>query len=111
MGNLGKLNNLNFKILFTLILEALRLNDKTNVLYALSISNPALLYQYNFSDSFIVYKENHPNVFYDSMKFFDEINGIAIGDPTDGNCLSILLTNDGGDSWKKSFLPTNSKSS
>jgi len=69
--------------------------------YALSISNPALLYQYNFSDSFIVYKENHPNVFYDSMKFFDEINGIAIGDPTDGNCLSILLTNDGGNTWKK----------
>lgn len=49
--------------------RSIALNDKTNVLYALSISNPALLYQYNFSDSFIVYKENHPNVFYDSMKF------------------------------------------
>jgi len=81
--------------------RSIALNDKTNVVYALSISNPALLYQYNFSDSFIVYKENHPNVFYDSMNFFDEINGIAIGDPTDGNCLSILLTNDGGNSWKK----------
>ena len=81
--------------------RSIALNDKTNVVYASSISNPALLYQYNFSDSFIVYKENHPNVFYDSMKFFDEINGIAIGDPTDGNCLSILLTNDGGNTWKK----------
>jgi photosystem II stability/assembly factor-like uncharacterized protein len=81
--------------------RSIAFNDKTNVVYALSISNPALLYQYNFSVSFIVYKENHPNVFYDSMKFFDEINGIAIGDPTDGNCLSILLTNDGGNTWKK----------
>jgi len=76
-------------------------NVNTNLVYALSIANPALLYQYNFSDSFIVYEENHPKVFYDSMKFFDEKNGIAMGDPTDGNCLSIILTNDGGNTWNK----------
>ena len=57
-------------------------NVNTNLVYALSIANPALLYQYNFSDSFIVYEEKHPKVFYDSMKFFDEKNGIAMGDPT-----------------------------
>ena len=76
-------------------------NVNTNLVYALSIANPALLYQYNFSDSFIVYEENHPKVFYDSMKFFDEKNGIAMGDPTDRNCLSIILTNDGGNTWNK----------
>ena len=42
----------------------------------------------------------HEKVFYDSMKFFDELNGIAIGDPTD-ECLSVLITRDGGKSWGK----------
>ncbi len=76
-------------------------NVNTNLFYALSIANPALLFQYNFSETSIVYKEIHPNVFYDSMKFFDEVNGIAMGDPTDGDCLSIILTNDGGNTWNK----------
>jgi len=76
-------------------------NVNTNLVYALSIANPALLYQYNFSDTHIVYVEKHPKVFYDSMKFFDAKHGIAMGDPTDGNCLSIILTNDGGNTWNK----------
>jgi photosystem II stability/assembly factor-like uncharacterized protein len=76
-------------------------NVNTNLVYALSIANPALLYQYNFSDTHIVYEEKHPKVFYDSMKFFDAKHGIAMGDPTDGNCLSIILTNDGGNTWNK----------
>lgn len=75
-------------------------NFRKNSIYALSVANPALLYQYNFSDTFIIYKEEHEKVFYDSMKFFDESNGIAMGDPTE-DCLSIILTNDGGNSWDK----------
>ena len=34
------------------------------------------------------------------MKFFDDLNGIAMGDPTN-NCLSILITRDGGNTWGK----------
>ena len=34
------------------------------------------------------------------MAFFDDKNGIAIGDPT-STCISIILTHDGGDTWKK----------
>lgn len=71
-----------------------------NSVYALSIGNPALLYQFKKKTPKIVYKEIHENVFYDSMKFFDDLNGIAIGDPID-NCLSVLITKDGGNSWKK----------
>ena len=49
----------------------------------------------------MAYKEEHEKVFYDSMKFFnDGVHGIAVGDPTD-NCPSIILTNNGGDSWTK----------
>ena len=68
--------------------------------FALNVGNPALLYKYQNNKIEIVYKEAHEKVFYDCMKFFDELNGIAIGDPTD-NCLSILITRDGGESWGK----------
>ncbi|MEQ6124008.1 oxidoreductase [Pseudotenacibaculum sp. MALMAid0570] len=71
-----------------------------SILYALSIGNPALLYQVNSGNPKIVYKEEHEKVFYDSMKFFDELNGIAMGDPTE-DCLSIILTSDGGKTWRK----------
>ena len=42
------------------------------------------------------------------MQFWDDENGIAVGDPT-ANCMSIVLTKDGGDSWKKiacEYLPS-----
>lgn len=65
-------------------------------IFTLSIGNPALLHK-NFE---LVYAEHHPNVFYDSMHFWDTRDGIAMGDPTD-NCLSILITRDGGNHWRK----------
>jgi photosystem II stability/assembly factor-like uncharacterized protein len=68
--------------------------------YVLNIGNPALLYQYKNNTINIVYKEENEKIFYDSMKFFDELNGIAMGDPTE-NCLSILITRDGGNTWGK----------
>ena len=70
--------------------------------YAMSIGSPALLY--NLSRDTLVYKEEHKKAFYDSMKFFDKRNGIAMGDPTE-DCLSIILTNDGGYTWSK--IPCN----
>lgn len=74
-------------------------------IFILNIENPAILYKINaFSPKIgkpeIVYQENHESVFYDSMTFFNRQNGIAMGDPTE-SCLSIVLTNDGGNSWHK----------
>ena len=71
-----------------------------NAVFALSIGNPALLYKYQDNQLKIVYKEENDNVFYDSMCFFDDLNGIAMGDPTE-NCLSIIITRDGGNTWNK----------
>lgn len=71
-----------------------------NTIFALNIGNPALLYKYENDQINIVYKEEHTKVFYDCIKFFNIMNGIAIGDPTE-ECLSILITRDGGNSWKK----------
>lgn len=67
-----------------------------NDVFAISIADPALL----FKNGKIVYKESHPNVFYDSMEFWNDEEGIAVGDFTD-NCISILITRNGGNSWKK----------
>lgn len=68
--------------------------------FVLSVGNPALLYKLKDGEPKLVYKEEHQKVFYDAIAFFDEKYGIAMGDPTE-NCLSIILTEDGGDNWKK----------
>lgn len=65
-------------------------------IFGLSITSPSLL----FKDGKLVYQENHPNAFYDSMDFWNDQEGIAIGDPTD-DCMSIIITRDGGNTWKK----------
>jgi photosystem II stability/assembly factor-like uncharacterized protein len=78
--------------------RALAYNNES--VYALNIGNPALLYQFKNNQLQLVYKEENEKVFYDAMKFFDNLNGIAMGDPTD-NCLSILITRNGGDTWGK----------
>ncbi len=48
----------------------------------------------------IVYQNLYPDGFLDSIEFWDEKNGIAIGDPIN-NKFDILLTTDGGNIWKK----------
>ena len=68
--------------------------------FVLSVGNPALLYKLSQGEISLVYKEQHEKVFYDAMEFADEQFGIAMGDPTDG-CLSIIITKDGGNTWKK----------
>lgn len=73
-------------------------------IFLLSIENPAILYKINpfkkNAKPIQVYRESHPKVFYDSMKFINESNGIAMGDPT-GECLSVITTSDAGNTWKK----------
>ena len=67
-----------------------------------SINSPAIfLRSTDFGISWdTVYKELHPKAFYNCIKFWDEKNGIAVGDETEG-CLSIVTTADGGKTWKK----------
>lgn len=69
--------------------------------FMLSVDNPALLYKTgNQGKMELVYKEEGEGVFYDSLAFWDDKDGIAIGDTVDG-CLSIILTRDGGNTWTK----------
>lgn len=76
--------------------------SNSEAVFFLNVGSPANLYKINKENlaKEIVYTENDKNTFYDSMKFWNEKEGIAIGDPTE-NCFSILITNDGGESWQK----------
>lgn len=70
--------------------------------YGISIGSPALIYKLDLDleENKVVYIENHPKAFYDAMEFWNDQEGLAIGDPTDG-CLSIVITRDGGKTWSK----------
>jgi photosystem II stability/assembly factor-like uncharacterized protein len=69
--------------------------------FALSIGSPAEIFT-AIQDTIwpILYKEKHPKAFYDSMEFWNDDEGIAIGDPTD-DCMSVIITRDGGNTWAK----------
>ena len=70
--------------------------------FILSVANPALLYRISKEDlSYeLVYQEKHEKVFYDSMQFWNDLEGIAVGDPIEG-CFSVITTRDGGTTWQK----------
>ena len=72
------------------------------IFFAVSIGNPGRLYKMNRKSNkpTLVYEEENEKVFYDSMDFWNDQEGIAIGDPTD-DCMSIIVTRDGGGTWTK----------
>ena len=73
--------------------------------FMLSVANPALLYKTGDKGTMeLVYKEEDDAVFYDAMTFWNDKEGMAVGDVMDG-CMSILITRDGGNTWTK--LPCN----
>ncbi len=77
--------------------------------YILSAGNPALIYKITHANNEVqlVYTEVEERVFYDSMKFWNDQEGIAFGDPTE-DCLSVIKTFDGGATWAKckcTYLP------
>lgn len=85
----------------TLVPEFRAVASTSNDFFMLSIGNPALLYKTGDQGEMeVVYKEEHEKVFYNSMTFWNDLEGIAVGDPI-GDCLSVIVTRDGGYNWKK----------
>lgn len=76
--------------------------------FMLSVGSPALLYKTGENGKMdLVYMEEGQGVFYDAMTFWNDEEGIAVGDSVNG-CLSIIVTRDGGHTWRKlpcSVLP------
>tara|TARA_R110002051_G_scaffold122437_1_gene195601 strand:- start:98932 stop:100077 length:1146 start_codon:yes stop_codon:yes gene_type:complete len=73
-----------------------------NFYFILSIGSPAQLFRINKVSGAkeIVFTDTDPKAFYDSMEFWNENEGIAMGDPIN-NCLSVIVTRDGGSTWQK----------
>ena len=71
-------------------------------LFAISIGNPARLYKLRQKAKRLdlVYEEMHEKVFYDAISFWNNDEGMAIGDPTE-DCMSVIITRNGGETWKK----------
>ncbi len=94
------------------LLQFRAIASTNEAVFVLSIASPAVLYKIGFDGAEatnieMVYTESGPKVFYDSMKFWNNEEGIAIGDPID-NCMSVIITRDGGNKWSKiscDFLP------
>ena len=86
----------------TLRMEFRSIAQTSDYIFIINVGNPAVLYRFSkkTNEQKIVYQETDPKVFYDSMQFWNNQEGIAIGDPT-SNCLSVIITRDGGNSWKK----------
>ncbi len=98
-GNTWKIDSLAFDESYPEYRAIAVTNDAVMLL---SVASPALLYRSeNRGETWeLVYREDHEKAFYDAMAFWDDNDGIAMGDPTD-ECLSIIITRDGGATWKK----------
>lgn len=83
-------------------LEFRSLAHTSEAMFMMATKSPALLFktENKGKDWELVYRESHPNSYYNAMTFWDDDEGIAVGDPIDG-CLSILISRDGGDHWEK----------
>mgnify|MGYP001498577972 CR=1 FL=1 len=111
-ANNGKVGLIDYKTpkLATIKYEDSLLNFRAissinNAVFVISIENPGVLYKIGFKENNAtsiedVYTEKGKNVFYDAIKFWDDKEGIAMGDPI-GGCLSILVTRDAGNNWNK----------
>jgi hypothetical protein len=86
----------------SLKLEFRSMAQTSNSIFVLNVGNPALLYKFSKELTLkkIVYEEHDEKVFYDSMQFWNDTEGIAVGDPIE-DCLSIIITRDGGETWIK----------
>ncbi|GGB66745.1 hypothetical protein GCM10007424_03390 [Flavobacterium suaedae] len=75
--------------------------NKHNI-FIINVASPAMLYKIDKKDGVVtkVYTEEGEKVFYDSMQFYNDKEGIAMGDPTN-ECLSVIKTTDGGETWHK----------
>lgn len=69
--------------------------------FLMGISSPAYLIHIpkGSKEWQIIYQEDHEKAFYDAIQIKDKL-GVMMGDPTD-ECLSIVLSHDGGKTWKK----------
>jgi photosystem II stability/assembly factor-like uncharacterized protein len=86
----------------TFNLEFRSIAKNNNSIFVLNAGNPAFLFKISKDGQKVklVYEEKNKKVFYDAMHFYNNNDGMAMGDPIE-NCLSVLTTKNGGLNWQK----------
>ncbi len=93
--DLSKLDTLNQEFRSIAVLDG--------AILLMNVGSPAKVYRStNLGKTWnVTFIDSAKTAFYNSMKFWDNENGIATGDPQQEGCLSIIRTTDGGKSWSK----------
>ena len=96
-------NSWNISQVDTLNLEFRSIAVLDSTVLLLNIGSPAKIYSSNDlgKNWQITVVDTSETAFYNSIKFWDNKNGIATGDPQKDGVLSILMTSDGGITWNK----------
>ena len=71
-------------------------------IFLVSTEKPAVIYKIEKKENKIskVFEDTNPTAFYNGIQFWNEYEGIAMGDPKN-QCLSLVVTRDGGLTWDK----------
>jgi photosystem II stability/assembly factor-like uncharacterized protein len=71
-------------------------------IFFLSTEKPAAIFKINKATKEIskVFTDHSSNAFFNGIQFWNNSEGIVMGDPQDG-CLNVLITRDGGITWQK----------
>lgn len=83
-------------------LEFRSIAQTSSSIFIANVGNPAFIYKFSkdLQQKELVYEEHNEKVFYDSMQFWNDQEGIAIGDPIE-NCFCMLITRNSGATWTK----------
>lgn len=86
----------------TLKLQFRSIAQNKKYVFVATIGNPGFIFKIHKKTlkAEKVYSEYHEKVFFDCLNFWNNREGIALGDPT-ANCLSLVITRDGGKTWSK----------
>ena len=82
-------------------IRSIQITPNGNV-YLVNIMKPAGVYRSTNKGSTWqqLYMDADSNAFFDAVNFWDDQNGILLGD-AQNNCFHIAITNDGGNTWNK----------
>lgn len=82
-------------------LRSIKITPNGNI-FLVNVSQPAAIFKSeNHGESWTnVYSDTAKNAFFDAVEFWDDQNGLMLGDAVN-NCLHFAVTKDGGNTWDR----------
>lgn len=98
-----KSQNYTNQILFDSIKPHFRgIAKNQNSIFLVSTEKPAVIYKVDKNEHTItkIFEDTNQKAFYNGIQFWNEYEGIAMGDPQN-ECLTVVITRDKGSTWEK----------